>query len=881
MKRAKTIDEIYEEVRDFDLVLTADAALATALNARIDRPVVGFFAVTPKQVAELEAVNVIGDPVMRELNVIRTVSELSGTSFKFVHGEIENIKDIRRYTFQVRENLHTGKAREIYDLYESMPTQMAVMSRFDADSSPFFRGKKVAVIGVDFFNSLDKNLNSPDFHEVDLFKRGESFDIERIHQVGNDRQIANNVVDLIDPHNPNDYAIVLSLGSPITDAVRSALYRKGIPFVNSLNVKDLTQIRDYIQLLQLSMSFRTIRVRHVRELLSNYNVQIRSRSEDYLFCDLSPDAFSERGLQFFRMMSDIRESTFLDVANLVGNPGLPQIKLLLSDMGLSNQKVTSRGVNELAYAVNYVSDLRHNQEVPDNEREGVLVTDCNNSVYIDRPIVFYLGLGQDWNMPVRSKPYIDQEQESDNNALRLQVLLQQGSTRMYFVNVTKNGLPARPSSMFDVIYEREMATFDDLCDDVIRGRWVPEQVPERISRGSSGLEETGIGRHPFSKSSFNTYYRCPRAYMFSCLVSTPDQKHTEFGNLIHEFAEMYFCHRDSVRERGLDEFIDRTFDRYTGLSSPLLIDMDRGRIRRAMSNIMAYIDRYAPESPVLDRKLDDTHRNRIMSASGEEMTSTMCETDHSAPGYPMHGKYDLSYGNGITDYKTGRQKELKAIARSMILDPRNDDPEFQPIFYLAIAMLEGRGITSFNQFYAMGNDVRSMDPNFDISENVRSIELVEGGTLECLFSSVHVRQYLSENLSESFREHVDEIMDVLQEMGGPDPDAWSSDEGMLHAILDSCGMKDNKTNMKGVRPAVNKVVKCISGGCIMTPSSLEIPSEHAREFADVLEEMHREMITQRSTDFPARPLTPCEGCDYYRICTRDIVVLEDDSDGSE
>ena len=190
-------------------------------------------------------------------------------------------------------------------------------------------------------------------------------------------------------------------------------------------------------------------------------------------------------------------------------------------------------------------------------------------------------------------------------------------------------------------------------------------------------------------------------------------------------------------------------------------------------------------------------------------------------------------------------------------------------------------MSSFNQFYAMGNDVRSMDPNFDISENVRSIELVEGGTLECLFSSVHVRQYLSENLSESFREHVDEIMDVLQEMGGPDPDAWSSDEGMLHAILDSCGMKDNKTNMKGVRPAVNKVVKCISGGCIMTPSSLEIPSEHAREFADVLEEMHREMITQRSTDFPARPLTPCEGCDYYRICTRDIVVLEDDSDGSE
>ena len=95
MKRAKTIDEIYEEVRDYDLVLTADAALATALNARIDRPVVGFFAVTPKQVAELEAVNVIGDPVQRELNTLRKISEMTNTPFKFVHGEVEDIKDIR------------------------------------------------------------------------------------------------------------------------------------------------------------------------------------------------------------------------------------------------------------------------------------------------------------------------------------------------------------------------------------------------------------------------------------------------------------------------------------------------------------------------------------------------------------------------------------------------------------------------------------------------------------------------------------------------------------------------------------------------------------------------------------------------------------------
>ena len=40
MKGVKSIDELYEEVRDFDLVITNDAALATALNGRIDKPVV-------------------------------------------------------------------------------------------------------------------------------------------------------------------------------------------------------------------------------------------------------------------------------------------------------------------------------------------------------------------------------------------------------------------------------------------------------------------------------------------------------------------------------------------------------------------------------------------------------------------------------------------------------------------------------------------------------------------------------------------------------------------------------------------------------------------------------------------------------------------------
>ena len=51
MYLAKSIDELYEEVKDYDLVICNDAPLALALNNRLDRPRVGAFAITPRQLA--------------------------------------------------------------------------------------------------------------------------------------------------------------------------------------------------------------------------------------------------------------------------------------------------------------------------------------------------------------------------------------------------------------------------------------------------------------------------------------------------------------------------------------------------------------------------------------------------------------------------------------------------------------------------------------------------------------------------------------------------------------------------------------------------------------------------------------------------------------
>ena len=50
-RRSKSIRELYDEAKGFDLVITSDPALATGLNHMIDHPRIGAFALTPRHLA--------------------------------------------------------------------------------------------------------------------------------------------------------------------------------------------------------------------------------------------------------------------------------------------------------------------------------------------------------------------------------------------------------------------------------------------------------------------------------------------------------------------------------------------------------------------------------------------------------------------------------------------------------------------------------------------------------------------------------------------------------------------------------------------------------------------------------------------------------------
>ena len=88
MRIAKSIDELWEEVKGFDCVLTTDAALATALNGRIAEPRIGRLAYTPKQVAAMTEHQTIGRPAMSDLEIIAQIrKDNDDLDFRTVYSE--------------------------------------------------------------------------------------------------------------------------------------------------------------------------------------------------------------------------------------------------------------------------------------------------------------------------------------------------------------------------------------------------------------------------------------------------------------------------------------------------------------------------------------------------------------------------------------------------------------------------------------------------------------------------------------------------------------------------------------------------------------------------------------------------------------------------
>ena len=881
MRRLRTIDELYEQVKGYDLVITNDVSLETALNSRISTPKIGPLAVTPRHIASHIAFAELHRPTIKDIRLISEIHSETGFDLRYIFSEIQNFREIRRHTAEVEKHLVTRNSKKVYELYSGLQTVESVMSSFVPEDSVFFKDKTTAVIGVELFDDLDKHFIPLDADFVDMFDDGE-YEIGTIYEVGNDRQLADNAVDLIDPERADDYAIVLNSSSPLVDAVRTSLYRRGLPFINRMEVRDMAPIRDYLSFLTYAFNYDTVRIGQVRELLASFNGFVAQGTDGYLLSRLDEPALRPRAVELKGIMRRIchERMTFGEVRDLICYSSTRlHVTNLLRDLDLEDTPITPRELSNLRYAVENLSDLTNSEERHDEETSGVLIADCSRSVYVDRPIVLYLGMEQDWNVQVVGKRYLDVEEESERNAIRLTALLQQGEGRVYLVNTTKNGKRSRPSLTFDMILGEPCTTFEDVCEHLVTGRWSESKLPPSVGTGLEAVEQAAEFDRPFSKSSFDALVYCPRKYLFNSMLSDSDKKSTAFGNLVHEFAELYACYGDLVRSEGMDRFVDLAAERFAGLSSSSMAELDRDRIRVAMANIMAYMDRNMVSDVPLD--MDEAgrkHGNGMMRELGLERCSSLCEKDEHSMKHPMHGKLDLFWRGTVCDYKTGKAKSPSQIISSMALGEGMDFPEFQPLIYLALSREREGSSGRFDLFYAMGHDTESVSDGFDVIDNVRTVRLEDGDIFSIARKDPGFIDDLRSDLSAFYSERAVGLLDGIEPYSSTDPSTWADNEDLLNNVRRNVGKDDQDKNVKA---AVRKVADRFRNGMVRSSHEVIVPLETLDRFLEELDRMHdevRAMSVRGGSGFPARPLKGCDRCGFREACTASLI---EEADGDE
>jgi hypothetical protein len=671
IRSRRSISDLFNQVREYDVVLTPDAPLSLALNRRVETPRLGRFAATPRMLASGEFNPRDERPLFHEL---LAKTDLPWKQAAFL---VENVLSAWDETGAMDAILD-------YDEFDNRATRTAVNTISQAESSyrdvienPIEEETDVAVIGEDQFTELDKRILPAEYDTVDPFGAGE-FQLPEFRVYDSPTAIVDALVENIDAEKAAEVGIVLEQSSQYRPLLESAFEAANIPYYGGPGYAEDLDLRTFIRLLRLSHLAGDVRVREVRGVLSQIGQFPAIDDDDKLLTSVNtPEIESLQSI-----LADLNGATFRNAIRSFENwaeSDLSPLERELERLGTLDLEATSSRIDDLAF---YLDTF----EVPiQREDSGVLLASARSSVYVDRPVVFYLGLSADWTHSIKDRPWIDTQQKDAKYLQQFQLLLQNGQEQYYLVQNAEAGQAVTPCLYFHDLLDDSFTEFRDL-DHVIHGGGFEEATAksgfkrEPVPDAPPVEEETTV-----SNSTLKVLANSPRDVFFDEVVAQPEKDYFTKGNLFHDFAEFYVVHPETVRETPLAELVDVGVDTLRAFTQDLDEPLLRTEIEAGFQNIMTFVDDFPPQSvsfDVYEKWWDD---NLFADYFGQSIShSTTTEQWFSEPSFGGKGMIDLIHSPDVlVDFKTSAKKSPQQVVSNADMGDISDTPDFQAVLYLA------------------------------------------------------------------------------------------------------------------------------------------------------------------------------------------------------
>ncbi|WP_121821045.1 PD-(D/E)XK nuclease family protein [Halostella salina] len=665
VQRARSIDDLYAEVADYDLVLTTDAPLSLALNRRIDRPHLGRFAATPRMLASGEFRP--RDDRSLFLELIRETD----LSWKHAAYLLENILGCWEETGELHaileyEQFDTPAAREALAVIEETDSAHRDLAAHTVDD-----GTDVAVVGEDQFTALDKQVLPQDYDTVSPFTDG-AFDLPDFHMFDSTTAIVETLVDNVSAETADDVAVIMDRGGEYPALVESAFEATEIPFYGGPGFADDDNVRTFLRLLRTAHAASGVRVADVRPILSRLGMPLHVTHDEKRLAELDhPDVAPVQ--QFCETVGEQTFGEALATFEEWCDASLDAFREELSRLGICDERVSAASLDDLGF---YLDSF----DVPvDRDDAGVLLADATAAAYVDRPVVFYLGMDVDWTHHVLDRPWIDAEAKDRQYLRQFQLLLQNGVDQYFLVQETSAGSEVTPCLYFHDLLDEEFDTFGDL-PHVPHTRQVRYDDPG-FEKGTVDADPTTI--ETVSQSSLSTFVNCPRDYFFDRIVDNPNRDYFRKGNLYHDFAEFCVNHPDVIETADRETLVDVLLEEM----KPYVDDVELETLATEFEVGIEIIRDFLEENPPTEQTYDGYDRqepdNFFADHFDRPIESSVTERWFENPDLGGKGKVDLIHApTRLLDYKSGSRKSASKVVSQSDIEEISDEPNFQALLYL-------------------------------------------------------------------------------------------------------------------------------------------------------------------------------------------------------
>lgn len=852
---ARTIGDLYDEVHDHDIAISTYPRLTLALDGRVNRPRVGRVAATAHSHASGEMV-----PIDRRQLFLTLIGETDLT-FKQAERSLEYCLHCWDFTGDVSTVLS-------YPEFDTPAMRRAVETLQTTDSSyrkltdtQLPEEATVAALGVETLSPLDRTLLPSTYDSVDLFTESRC-SIPPLDVFPTARAVVDAVVDNLSQESASNVAVVLDRSTAFGPLLEAALDVEGIPYHHSEAFVDDDGVRSFLRLLQCAFVGSGLKVRDVQPSLERFGFTVDSTDREQRVATVTGPVYDELNAFFEKAQSSTLSKVVCAFESWTGWSS-PPLHDELAVLEIADVPLTDQLVSQLRF---YLSSF--DVPVEEESTDGVLIADCSSTTYVDRPTVFYLGLGSGWARTPPDVPWIDPESFARRDLDRFQLLLQNGVERHYLVQESRAGEPILPCVYFGELAGRSIESFTDLPH---KRYGTTNRVDDPLHSPFEAPEPTPTSISAVSQSTLKRLVNCPREEYFYRLLNSPETYPLARGTAIHEAAELYVTDPSTFDHRR-DEIVDAICDQLEPFTSSSRIPVERTRIELTLDILEAYLEANPPQHHEPTGYTYRDRDNAIAARLDVDIESPLVEQWFESPSIGLRGFVDLIRSETeLVDYKTGASTKASRLREKAAIDPPHESPNFQAPAYLA----QHRRVAPEREISIHFVHVMDAIDEAIAGEDVDPMDLVTTITyLPCTFGEFAARREVYESVTDyaDSNDRVKTLVPLGYEnyrdffethelpRSGEDPEQR---ELVTQQFVDYTieHVKDTKYVRNGCRAAIDDIDGLL-GSYYLKPD-LDAFEAFVHEQIKILEQYHEE-------GFPVR--TREEGPNWSDVHNQDLVI---------